>query len=154
MLDTDVLERLLAAALEKGGDYADVFCERRRAASFRLQSGHVHETAFSVTQGVGIRVVSGESAGYAFSDDLSFESLQRAARIAALIARDSGSGPRSIHVAGTQIRPFYDTSREAHASSGQYVDLLARADSAARAFDPRISAVNATVTDELQDVWI
>ncbi|HLI97948.1 MAG TPA: metallopeptidase TldD-related protein [Candidatus Baltobacteraceae bacterium] len=154
MLDTDVIERLLAAALERGGDYADVFCERRRAASFRLQSGHIHESGFSLTQGVGIRVIIGESAGYAFSDDLAFESLQRAARIASLIARNGSGANRSVKVTGSDAAPFYDTSRTAHAPSEAYVKLLERADVAARAFDPRISAVNATITDELQDVWI
>jgi TldD protein len=154
MLDTDVVERLLAAALERGGDYADVFCERRRAVSFRLQSGQIHESGVSVTQGVGVRVIVGESAGYAFSDDLSFESLQRAARIASLIARDGRGANRSVKVTGSTATPFYDTSRTMHAPSEAYVELLDRADVAARAFDPRINAVNATITDELQDVWI
>ena len=154
MLDTDIIERLLATALERGGDYADVFCERRRATSFRLQSGHIHESGLSLTQGVGIRVIVGESAGYAFSDDLSFEALQRAARIASLIARESNGGSRSINVSPSTATPFYDTSRVSHAPSEQYVKLLERAEAAARAFDPRISAVNATISDELQDVWI
>lgn len=154
MLDTDVLTRLLSTALADGGDYADVFCERRRVASFRLQSGQIHESGFSVTQGVGIRVVAGESAGYAFSDDLSLESLTRAARIASLIARDGSPSRRSVNLTRAAVTPFYDTQRDAHASSQAYVDLLARADVAARAYDPRISSVNATVTDELQDVWI
>jgi TldD protein len=154
MLDTDIVERLLNAALERGGDYADVFCERRRAASFRLQSGQIHESGFSVTQGVGIRVIVGESAGYAFSDDLSFEALQRAARIASLIARDGGGAGGSVKVSRSSAAPFYDTSRDSHAPSEAYVKLLERADVAARAFDPRITAVNATIADELQDVWI
>jgi TldD protein len=154
MIDTGTLERLLAAALERGGDYADVFCERRRAASFRLQSGQIHESGFSITQGVGIRVIAGESAGYAFSDDLSFESLQRAAHIASLIARERSRGERSIRIAPAQVKSFYDTRRDEHASSEVYVKLLERADIAARAADSRVSAVNATITDELQDVWI
>lgn len=154
MLDTDVIDRLLATALERGGDYADIFCERRRAASFRLQSGQIHESGLSLTQGVGIRVIVGESAGYAFSDDLSFESLQRAARIASLIARESTGGSASVKVSASTATPFYDTSRIVHAPSEEYVKLLERADTAARAFDSRISSVNATITDELQDVWI
>lgn len=154
MLDTDIIERLLSIALERGGDYADVFCERRRSASFRLQSGQIHESGLSVTQGVGIRVIVGESAGYAFSDDLSVEALHRAARIASLIARESRDGARSVSVTPSSAAPFYDTTRIAHAESGAYVKLLERADVAARAFDPHISAVNATITDELQDVWI
>src|SRR5579884_450461 len=124
MLDTDVIERLLASALERGGDYADVFCERRKAASFRLQSGQIHESGYSVTQGVGIRVIVGESAGYAFSDDLSFEALQRAARVASLIARDANAARHSVKIAGSGVTPFYETDRDAHAPSKDYVKLL------------------------------
>jgi TldD protein len=154
MLDTTTVERLLATALERGGDYADVFCERRRATSFRLQSGHIHESGLSVTQGVGIRVILGESAGYAYSDDLSFEALQRAARIASLIARDGRTGRRTVRIESAHVAPVYDPSRTAHAASDAYVKLLERAEIAARQFDPRVSAVNANISDELQDVWI
>ncbi len=154
MLDTTTVERLIATALERGGDYADVFCERRLGTSFRLQSGHIHESGLSVTQGVGIRVIVGESAGYAHSDDLSFEALQRAARIASLIARDGQGGQRTVRVQSADVPRFYDFSRTEHAPSEAYVKLLERAEIAARQFDPRVSAVNATITDELQDVWI
>jgi TldD protein len=154
MLEKQTVERLLSAALERGGDYADIFCERRLSTSFRLQSGHIHESGLSITQGVGIRVIVGESAGYAYSDDLSVEALLRAARIAALIARNHSNGSRSVRVEPGNVAAFYDTSRSAHAPSDAYVKLLERADVAARAFDPSVSAVNASISDELQDVWI
>jgi TldD protein len=68
--DATVFERVLTRALGSG-DYADAFYERRVTRSFRLQDGRIHEAAISVSCGVGIRVVSGERAGYAYSDDLS-----------------------------------------------------------------------------------
>ena len=154
MLDHQTVERLLAVALERGGDYADVFCERRLATSFRLQSGSIHESGLSITQGVGIRVIVGESAGYAYSDDLSFEALREAAGVASLIARGRNGGSQNVRIASAGVTPFYDTSRTGHASSDAYVKLLERAEAAARGFDPRIAAVNASITDELQDVWI
>ena len=154
MLETDTVEKLLSAALERGGDYADVFCERRTATSFRLQSGQIHESGLSITRGAGIRVIVGESSGYAYSDDLSVDALLRAARIAALIARSVNSGAGRVRVSSRDVTPFYDTTRSLHASSEAYVKLLERAESAARGYDPRVSAVNATITDELQDVWI
>ena len=154
MLDPTDVERLLSIALERGGDYADVFCERRLTTSFRLQSGHIHESGLGVTQGIGIRVILGESSGYAYSDDLSVEALSRAARIASLIARDNGAPQRAVRVESRAVTPFYDPGRSAHAPSESYVKLLERAEIAARSFDTRVSAVNASVTDELQDVWI
>jgi TldD protein len=154
MLERDLVESLLRTALERGGDYADVFCERRLATSFRLQSGHIHESALALTQGVGIRVIVGESSGYAHSDDLSPEALQRAAQIASLIARDSSRRAGTARIVASEVVPFYDTSRMSHAPSEAYVELLQRAEAAARGSDSRITAVNANVSDELQDVWI
>lgn len=155
MLDPATLSRLIARALRRGGDFADVFCERRSAQSFRLQDARIHESAFGVTVGVGIRVVSGESAGYAYSDDLSDEALERTADAASLIARSAVAGEaRSLDLSLQPIPTFYGPGRNGHANSSQYVALLERADVAARAFDPRVIAVNAHVTDELQEVWV
>ena len=154
MLDRDVFERLLAAALTHGGDYADVFCERRRTVSFRLQSGQIHESGLAISSGVGIRVVVGESAGYGYSDDLAPESLLRAAGAASLIARGGSGGARAARIASAGVQQIYDSERSQHASSEIYVALLERADEAARTGNADVAAVNAHLTDELQDVWI
>lgn len=154
MLDRDTLERVLRRALERGGDYADVFCERRRTASFRLQSGRIHESGLSISSGVGIRVVVGESAGYGYSDDLSPEALMRAAAAASLIARGGSGSARSARIESATVKQIYDSERSDHASSSAYVSLLERADQAARAGNAHVAAVNAQITDELQDVWI
>jgi len=155
MLDDDVLAKLLSRALRNGGEYADVFCERRNGLSYRLQDGHIHESGLSLTQGVGIRVIVGESAGYGYSDDLSLESLMRAADAASLIARNAPHRTHaSIAIAPAKVAPLYDQHRTDHAASHQYAGLLSRADVAARAFDPRVGSVNAHITDEIQEVWI
>ncbi len=155
MLDRQTFDRLLSLALAHGGDFADVFCERRTSVGFRLMRGAIHETSLGITVGTGIRVLCGESAGYAYSDDLSFEALERAARTASLIARTAPSGTAGrIAVAPREIHFPYDTRHEIARDASIYVRMLERADTAARAFDPRIVAVNATVTDEVQEVWI
>ncbi len=155
MLDQDTLNRLLLRALRHGGDFADIFCERRRSYAFRLQDGKIHEGSSAVTQGVGVRVVVGESAGYAYSDDLSIDALMRAADAASLVARTLPSREEMrIELKGVDVRHLYDEERTAHSPASQYVALLERADVAARRYDPRIVAVNAHITDELQDVWI
>ncbi len=153
VLDPATLRRLLGLALARGGDYADVFCERRVSTSFRLQEGQIHEGGLTVTQGVGIRVIDGESAGYGFSDDLTFDALERAATVASLIACSANS-TTAQRLREQSVSAPYDTHRTAPADSSVYVDLLQRADVAARAVDHRIVGVNAFITDELQDVWI
>src|SRR5208337_3276125 len=92
MLDKETFDRLISRALRYGGDFADVYCERRRVYAFRLQDGRIHEGATTLTLGVGIRVVTGESAGYAYCEDLSTEALMRAADAASLVARSAQNG--------------------------------------------------------------
>jgi TldD protein len=155
MLDTATFDRLLARALRFGGDYADIFCERRSTYAFRLQDGRIHEGTTGVTQGVGIRVVVGEAAGYAYADDLSLEKLLEAAEAASLIARSlPGGEARAFDFTNVPVQALYDEHRSEHAHASRYVALLERADATARAYDPRIVAVNASISDEIQDVWI
>jgi TldD protein len=154
MLDRETLDQLVTRALRNGGDYADVFCERRRAWAFQLQDGEIHESTTSIVQGVGIRVVTGESAGYAYSDDLSLQALLRAAEAASLIARGGPAGAiATLEMTSVAPEPLYDRARD-HAPAARYVELLERADRASRGYDTRVTAVNASVSDELQDVWI
>ena len=59
MLDEATLSRLIGRALQHGGEFADVFCERRKTLAYRLQDGRIHDATYGVTLGVGIRVVVG-----------------------------------------------------------------------------------------------
>jgi TldD protein len=154
-LDPVLLARVLARALRRGGDFADVFFENRLTQTFRLQDGRIQEASSNVVRGAGVRVVAGPRAGYAYSDDLDEASLLRAAEAASLIARDGREhGGAVVELAVAAAPALYDAHADEPADSARYVELLARADIAARAFDPRVVAVNATITDELQYVQI
>jgi TldD protein len=154
MLDQSLLSRLIARALARGGDFADVYCERRAVTSYRLQDGHIHDATIGLSQGVGIRVIDGESAGYAYSDDLDVDALLEAADAASLISRTAPAQRVAVaDLCAQALGPaLYADGVPPHAA--QYVTLLERADVAARAFDPRVAAVNAHLTDELQEIWI
>lgn len=155
MIDEALLTKLLDQALRRGGDYADVFCERRRAVTYRLQDGRIHDASYGVTQGVGIRVQSGEAAGFACSDDLSERALLEAATSASLIARDGQAGSLGIASLKKESVPsIYSCGECDAAQAAQYVALLERAEATARNYDPHIVAVNAQVLDEWQEVWI
>ncbi len=153
-LDSALLARVLSRALRRGGDFADVFFESRLTQTFRLQNGRIHEASSNVVRGAGVRVVAGQRAGYAYSDDLDEASLLRAADAASLISRDGRDDGTVVRLAAASSPALYDAHADGPADSARYVDLLARADVAARAFDSRVVSVNAAVTDELQYVQI
>lgn len=84
--------KLLAEALRKGGDYADIFCEHTVNNELSLRDGEVNSVRSNIDFGVGIRVVSGDRTGYAFSESTGIGDLMKAAATAAEIA--GGSSPK------------------------------------------------------------
>lgn len=153
-LDSSLLARVLSRALRYGGDFADVFFENRLTQTFRLQDGQIREASSTVMRGAGVRVVVGQRAGYAYSDELDEAALLRAAEAASLIARDGRQQVGPVELVTASAPSLYDAHADEPVDSGRYVDLLARADVAARAFDSRVVSVNAFVADELQYVQI
>src|SRR4051812_5828647 len=80
------LEAYLSEALSRGGDYADLFFEYRINHSIFIEEQIVKSATKGVSIGVGVRMISGEKTGYAYSDDLNRENILKAARTAAFIA--------------------------------------------------------------------
>jgi TldD protein len=148
------LERYLAAALSAGGDYADLYFEYLSSTSLMVDESMVKSAAQGISAGCGVRVISGERTGYAYTDDLSSERILRAARTAALIA----SGPAKTPKMGFQekaARSLYPVSLPSvDAEITAKVELVMRADTAARAFDPRIKEVRASYADELRNILV
>src|SRR5450432_3895910 len=98
------LERYLAAALSAGGDYADLYFEYQTSTSLSMDESLVKSASQGISAGCGVRVLSGERTGYAYTDNLSPERLLHAARTAALIA----SGPAKETVQGFVETPMAD----------------------------------------------
>ena len=148
------LPRYLAAALSAGGDYADLYFEYLSSTSLMVDESMVKSASQGISAGCGVRVVSGERTGYAYTDDLSPERILHAARTAALIA----SGPAKTPVVGfqqTQARSLYPvTLPSIDAEITAKVELVMRIDAAARAYDPRIKEVRASYADELRNILV
>jgi TldD protein len=87
LIDPDVLHGVLSAALSHGGDMAEVFAEDSTTASAMLDDRRVEELSSGRSRGAGIRVVSGETTGFAHTSDLSEAGLLAAAAAAASVAR-------------------------------------------------------------------
>jgi TldD protein len=86
--DADV-RKTLAAALEKGGDYADLFFEHTFSNSIGLQDGIVNRASSNIDFGMGVRVLSGDQTGYAYIENITLEEMLKAAGTAARIASSS-----------------------------------------------------------------
>ena len=89
-IDADICQRLLAVALQHGGDYADVFFEYRAGGAISFEEGITRSASRSVSLGMGVRVQRGDATGYAHVEDLTWEAMKRAAETAAdaaLVAR-------------------------------------------------------------------
>jgi TldD protein len=148
------LERYLAAALSAGGEYADLYFEYLTTSSVNVDESLVKSASSGISAGCGVRVISGERTGYAYTDDLSPERILHAAKTAALIA----SGPAKTPVVDLKQngnRNLYPIAvAPTDASIADKVELVMRADRAARGYDPRIREVRASYADELRQVLV
>src|SRR5438876_6725814 len=148
------LERYLAAALSAGGDYSDLYFEYLSSTALTVDESMVKSASQGISAGCGIRVISGERTGYAYTDDLSSVRILHAARTAALIA----SGPAKTPSAGFQQKParslYPVTLPSVDAEITAKVELVMRADTAARAYDLRIKEVRANYADELRTILV
>src|SRR5258708_12831054 len=90
-LDPALAERLLAVALARGGDYADLFFEYRAAGGFVFDEGILKSASRGVSIGLGVRVLKGDATGYAYVERLDWDAMKRAAETAAQIASGGGS---------------------------------------------------------------
>src|SRR5262245_34454900 len=81
------LEQILGSALERRADYADIYCEARTTEAVAIEEGLVKRTTRSIAQGAGVRVLAGEKTGYAYSDDITVDTLRLAAHTARAIAQ-------------------------------------------------------------------
>ncbi|KAA6458746.1 metalloprotease TldD [Acidobacteria bacterium AB60] len=149
-----LLERCLGEALSAGGDYADLYFESVTAISLGVDEQIVKSASQGTSAGCGIRVLSGERTGYAYTDNLNADRLLQAARTAALIA----SGPAKQPIQGFIEKPIADLYPVPlggfDLDLAARLELILRVDRAARAFDTRIVQVRASYSEELRRILI
>ena len=153
-LDAHQLDRMFGTLLGPGIDFGDLYFQHSRRESWSMEDGIVKDGAHSIEQGVGVRAISGEKTGFAYSDDINGEALLEAARSARAIARDGGShAPRALAVGGgRRLYPALDPV-EALGSAAK-VEALRRVDRALRAADPRVRQVMVSLTGGVDTVLV
>jgi TldD protein len=154
-IDTAVAERLLAIALARGGDYADLFFEYRAAGGFVFDEGILKSVSRGVSMGLGVRVQKGDATGYAYVERLDWDAMKRAAETAAQIASGGGSA-RPIAVTRTiEVPRRYELDQVTLDVPGiEKRRLLERAAAAAHAFDTRVVKAEASLAEEIREILV
>jgi len=155
VIDTDVLERVLATAVRTGADFAEVYAEDKRSTSAGLDDGRIEQVNSGRDRGAGIRVVKGDTTGFAHTADLSEAGLRAAAEAAAAAASQGGGGTRTVALArGPQrtvspVAQYPDDIRKA-----DKVEVLQRIDAAARSASGSIVQVSAGYGDSRKSILV
>ncbi len=154
-VDEAAAESVLASALGRGGTFAELYFEHKRSGSLSYEDQQVKSTQASLSQGVGIRVVEGDAIGYAYTEDLSLEAMRRAAETAAQIAHGGGETEEiDLTAASYPADRYAIASPSTSTPLADKVELLRRADVAARGWHPSIARVDASMVDEEKRVLI
>src|SRR5512144_1830910 len=144
----------MAVVYGEGGDFAGRRFINQNSSALGVDESMVKSASQGISAGCGVRVVTGERTGYAYTDDLAPEKILHAARTAALIA----SGPAKTPVVSLKentARNLYPLAvAPTNAEVVEKVDLVMRADRAARAYDPRVREVRAGYADELRQILV
>jgi TldD protein len=151
-LDEDKALALLRQAVG-GADDGELFLERARSESLVWDDGRVKTASYDASEGFGLRAVRGETAGYAHSTEVSEPALARAVATARL-AVGAGGGVLADPPKGTNHRLYTDIDPVSEVGFGLKVDTLAEIDAHARALDPRVVQVSASLAASLQEVAI
>ncbi|MCF8009752.1 MAG: TldD/PmbA family protein [Clostridiales bacterium] len=131
MIDKQVLEEVLDTVYTGGVHFADVFVENRKATGISCEKGKIERVHTGVDTGAGIRVVSGDSTSYAYTNDLTREGLMEAAKIAASEKNDK----KNLSVNLTKVEPSVSLDIEKmpeQINTGDKVSVVQAGDSAAR----------------------
>ncbi|TMA09565.1 MAG: metalloprotease TldD, partial [Deltaproteobacteria bacterium] len=150
------LDKVLGRALEKKADYADLYFEYRVNEAISLEERMVKNASRSTANGVGVRVLAESKTGYAYTDDITIQKLELAARTAQYIAHDQGSRlPVSLEGEMKKAQDLYPVKSPAlDIPLERKIGLLHEMDRLARALDPRIKNVFVSLASEHKIVLI
>ena len=140
------LSTTLDGIMQGGADYADLYFQVSRQESWTLEDGIIREGSFSLDQGVGVRAISGEKTGFAYSDELLLPALKQAAEAARAIARQGQTKRLSAWRRGESPPLYPVTDPTTSIDDKQKTALITAIDEKTRALDPRVERVVVSMT--------
>jgi len=155
LIDPDLVERTLQAALGTGAEFAEVYAEDKRSTSLGLDDGRIEQVTSGRDRGAGVRVIKGDTTGFAHTSDLSPTGLRAAAEAAAAAAAQGGPGthtvaltPSAQRVVNAIVKAPGDVPKAAKA------ELLQRLNATARTAGPQITQVSTSYSDSRKHVLV
>jgi TldD protein len=148
-LPRELVAELLSIARSKGADFAEVYGEHTLSTGLGLDENRIKSSSYAVTQGVGVRAIHGEVTAYAYADGFDADDLREAARVAARVANTASANGHPVAFGVVDApAPFTVTEPVSLAfDEARRVGMLELANETARAHDPRIREVAASMGD-------
>ena len=155
-IDTTDLQRALNTMYQYRLDDADLYFQHTRHESWSLEEGIVKSGNFSIDQGVGVRAISGEKTAFAYADEINVDTLMEAAKSTRVIGLQGGKKKIILNPGPQNPRPIlYHTKVPIHSlPTEQKIALLEKIEQLARAKDPRVVQVMASLTGEVDVVYV
>jgi|JI6StandDraft_1071083.scaffolds.fasta_scaffold23951_2 TldD protein len=154
-IDETTIARVMAELMSGGADFADIYFQHTRSNSVRMEDGLISSASTNIDQGVGLRVVIGDQVGYAFTEDLTLESMLGAARTAAAIAKGNNTSPSPKRFSLSKTPSFYQANVPwDQVGIDAKLPLLFRAESITRELDPAIKKIGVSWGDSDERVMI
>jgi len=154
LVDEATVATVLSRALATGGDFAEIFAEDRRGSVVSLDDGRIEDLSSGRERGAGIRVVLGTTTGFAHTADLSARGLLAAAEAASSVASGGGGGARQAPLSRRPDRPSLVEVLPTTVAKADKVELLRRADAAARAAGGSVRQVSASYAEGRRQVLV
>jgi TldD protein len=149
-LDPELYNRTIRKALEMGGEFADVYVENRISRNIIMEESKFKSAVFGISQGAGVRVISGDKTGFAYTDDISEENLIKAAEVASYVAQGTEKiGPVDVQEQSRDSFITVDLPLEDIADEKR-LEVMQRANQAALDYDPRIKMASISYYDEVR----
>ncbi len=153
-LDRRKLDRVLDAIHTHDVDFADLYFQQSHFESWNLEEGIVKSGSFSIDRGVGVRAVTGDRQAFAYSDDVSLRALEEAAVAVRAIGRQGQSAVAPLSRSGSSHALYSIDDPVGSLPEVAKVALLEKLERTARALDPRVTQVMASLAGEHETVLI
>ena len=153
-LEMRQLSQVLADIHVRHIDFADLYFQYSRLESWSLEEGIVKAGSFSIDRGVGVRAVAGEKTAFAYSDDISLDALAQAAAATRAIGRQGGTQVAALGKLGEARALYAAHDPVVVLPDADKVALLERLERIARARDPRVTQVMASLAGEYEAILI